>query len=238
MRTVQEELERALSQALGKKRRISGAARTDAGVHAEGQVCHFVRRQSPLRPRWTGSRASCAPACPRRSGSARRCSRTPRSTPARAPSASATATASAGAPGSGSRSRLLPSVPSRRVRSRRGRAAARPYAGLPNGKLRRARLEPRPRRARRPRRAARAPRPLLAVDPSPPRSAAHELAARRGRCVLRARGGSAGISQAPSAQPGRAPRGHRASASPSRTRSHGSPPARGPGWARARRRTA
>jgi tRNA pseudouridine38-40 synthase len=39
--TVQTELERAFSIALRQKIRIVGAGRTDAGVHAKGQVAHF-----------------------------------------------------------------------------------------------------------------------------------------------------------------------------------------------------
>ena len=40
-RTVQGELERALSRLTGEKRRFSLAGRTDAGVHAFGQVAVF-----------------------------------------------------------------------------------------------------------------------------------------------------------------------------------------------------
>lgn len=39
--TVQEEVEKAISRLTGEKTRITGASRTDAGVHAYGQVAHF-----------------------------------------------------------------------------------------------------------------------------------------------------------------------------------------------------
>jgi tRNA pseudouridine38-40 synthase len=39
--TVQEELERCLSTLAGKKVQVIGASRTDAGVHARGQVVNF-----------------------------------------------------------------------------------------------------------------------------------------------------------------------------------------------------
>ena len=39
--SIQEELEKALRKATGEQRRIIGAGRTDAGVHALGQCAHF-----------------------------------------------------------------------------------------------------------------------------------------------------------------------------------------------------
>lgn len=40
-RTVQSELERAAFEIFGVETKIAGSGRTDAGVHAEGQVCHL-----------------------------------------------------------------------------------------------------------------------------------------------------------------------------------------------------
>jgi tRNA pseudouridine38-40 synthase len=48
--TVQQHLEEAIEQMTGKKTIIRGAGRTDAGVHALGQVAHFETEASiPLR---------------------------------------------------------------------------------------------------------------------------------------------------------------------------------------------
>src|SRR5207249_1137144 len=41
-RSIQSEIERALLELLGQPTRIAGAGRTDAGVHATGQVVSFA----------------------------------------------------------------------------------------------------------------------------------------------------------------------------------------------------
>jgi tRNA pseudouridine38-40 synthase len=46
VRTVQVEMERALGILLHRELRIAGAGRTDAGVHAEGQVASFLAHAS------------------------------------------------------------------------------------------------------------------------------------------------------------------------------------------------
>ena len=47
-RTVQGELQRAIHELTGERRTVVAAGRTDAGVHALGQTCHFrTRMQTP-----------------------------------------------------------------------------------------------------------------------------------------------------------------------------------------------
>nr|MBR6778289.1 tRNA pseudouridine(38-40) synthase TruA [Clostridia bacterium] len=48
--SVQECLENAVFAALGEKVRITGSGRTDAGVHAAGQVCHFDSEKITVPP--------------------------------------------------------------------------------------------------------------------------------------------------------------------------------------------
>ncbi|MGI6358974.1 MAG: tRNA pseudouridine(38-40) synthase TruA [Bacillota bacterium] len=51
-RTVQGEVERALSVIIKQPVRVTGASRTDAGVHARGQVCNFHTASSVPIERW------------------------------------------------------------------------------------------------------------------------------------------------------------------------------------------
>ena len=41
VRTIQEEIEKSINRLTGEKIKVSGASRTDAGVHAMGQVVAF-----------------------------------------------------------------------------------------------------------------------------------------------------------------------------------------------------
>ena len=53
--TVQGEIERALGKLTGERRRVLAASRTDAGVHARGQVVSFRSgSQLPGRPLLAG----------------------------------------------------------------------------------------------------------------------------------------------------------------------------------------
>ncbi len=51
-RTVQGEIEKALQTILKEEIRITGAGRTDAGVHARGQVAHFDASKIPDGINW------------------------------------------------------------------------------------------------------------------------------------------------------------------------------------------
>ena len=54
-RTIEGELNRVLTELMGQKIRVIGASRTDAGVHALGQVAHFdVNAAIPAKNYMTG----------------------------------------------------------------------------------------------------------------------------------------------------------------------------------------
>ena len=48
--SIQEMLENAVQAALGEEVRITGSGRTDAGVHAAGQICHFDSESITVPP--------------------------------------------------------------------------------------------------------------------------------------------------------------------------------------------
>jgi tRNA pseudouridine38-40 synthase len=59
--TIQGELQAVVSRLMGREVAVTGASRTDAGVHAVGQVCHFdAPRELPL-PRWMRAFARLLP---------------------------------------------------------------------------------------------------------------------------------------------------------------------------------
>lgn len=61
-RTVQGELEKALAVILGKSPRVHGSGRTDAGVHAIGQVAHFDCEDDRSGIKWQRGLNSLLPA--------------------------------------------------------------------------------------------------------------------------------------------------------------------------------
>lgn len=50
--TIQGELERAVSAIIGARHAVLAAGRTDAGVHAEAQVCHLDLPEEAVRINW------------------------------------------------------------------------------------------------------------------------------------------------------------------------------------------
>lgn len=57
--TIQGELEKVLERIVGHRIPIQGSGRTDAGVHAEGQVCHFDCPEERLDLDWQRVFNSC-----------------------------------------------------------------------------------------------------------------------------------------------------------------------------------
>ncbi|MDN4620719.1 tRNA pseudouridine(38-40) synthase TruA [Paenibacillus sp. PsM32] len=50
--TIQDHLEKAIASIIGEKPKIHGSGRTDAGVHAIGQVFHFLTESTVPAERW------------------------------------------------------------------------------------------------------------------------------------------------------------------------------------------
>jgi len=60
--TVQDHLERALSEIAGERIAVTGAGRTDAGVHASAQVAHFETSAARPQTAWVRGTNSLLPA--------------------------------------------------------------------------------------------------------------------------------------------------------------------------------
>lgn len=60
--TIQSELERAIAEVTGEKTAVAGAGRTDAGVHALGQVVSFRTRSRIPDDRWPAALGAHLPA--------------------------------------------------------------------------------------------------------------------------------------------------------------------------------
>ncbi|MDR1946735.1 MAG: tRNA pseudouridine(38-40) synthase TruA [Desulfovibrio sp.] len=59
--SIQETLEAAFARINGRPVRVHGAGRTDAGVHAEGQVCHADVEEAKKSPDWSKALNACLP---------------------------------------------------------------------------------------------------------------------------------------------------------------------------------
>jgi tRNA pseudouridine38-40 synthase len=59
--SIQGNLEAAFARIGGRPVRVHGAGRTDAGVHAEGQVCHADVEDAKMPPDWRKALNACLP---------------------------------------------------------------------------------------------------------------------------------------------------------------------------------
>ena len=89
-RTVQQDLETAIGRLTGSESRTNASGRTDAGVHARGQVVHFLTASRHPPEVFVKALNATLPADVRRPGRRGRCRS--RSTPRSTPRPSSTAT--------------------------------------------------------------------------------------------------------------------------------------------------